>query len=668
MKKLLLFMLAFAFGFSLTAQNQQLKKDVKFTKAPALTTCGQEIHQASQNQTPEINPPGNFKNTDVVNIVSLGTTGNAYGYFTGIGGGKAAVLDYNQELNTLTFIHGMGGDLDPGGSTYDFGYDISTDGGETWTTMIELYQDETYFGLYPRGGIFNPTGNTNPDEAYMAYNAKIPGVAPGDYDGYVFGRGKIGDIADTTRNFIFSNPGQGVFLDVAQGFTLDNNGQMWMVSYNQDWSSGSLEWLQEIVVTKCTWNTAENDFEFDDQFLLECPSESRPADIKVEFSPDGSFGYIAALTDIGTVPVSNGMSFYPILWRTEDGGETWEGPITVALAGENGVTGVQYYLNNDELAEIYDPVPPRDEIPFTTAYDFDLTVDAYGNPHIAVVVGITGEDPYSIITDISPSSGYMYTAAMLLSSFDLGEPGSWEAGVMGKSVSFRGSFGDDMTEDNRIQIARSISGEQVFVTWLDTDTTVSAENNAPDIWSRGVDLTTLSKTVNSNAEDLPTNVTFGSEATFSAYFFNMANQVIDDGNWSFTIPMVYLNMTPTDPGQPVQFKYIKDFTIDYDYFMLPAYLTVGIEETFAMENSISVSGVSPNPASGQTVFNINCYKSLTANIQITNLVGQNIKTLSRNLNVGNNEITLDISDLKSGIYFITIEAGGQTLTKKMMVE
>jgi hypothetical protein len=666
MKKALLISLVLLYAIFGISQNQQFKNGLKTEKAPWLKNKVQEGDQSVHHQNPDIKIHDDFKNTDVVNIVSIGTCGN--GYSIGHAGKKRALLDYNQELNTVVFIHCMGGALDPGGDPADFGYDISTDGGNTWTTMVPLYNNENVVGRYPQGGLLNPAGNTNPDEAFVGYQATLINV-PGASDGFVFGRGKIGNITDTTQNFIYSNPGQGIFLNQPAGFTLDNFGRMWLANFNTDWSNGSMEWLQEMVITRCMWDDLTNDFVFDEHFLLDCPSELRPADVKIEFSPDGNTGYIVTLADIGTVPVSDGRSIYPVLWRTEDGGETWSDAISVALAGENGITGVQYYLSNDELAEIYaPPVPPRDEIPFTTAFDFDLSVDAWGNPHIAVVVGITGEDPYSIITDISPSSGYMYTAAMLLSSFDLGEPGSWEAGVMGRLVSFRGSFGD-LTEDNRIQIARTATGEQLFVSWLDTDSTVSNENNAPDIWSRGVDLAMLEKTVNSNWDDLPTNVTFGSEATFSAYFFNGSGEVMDDDNWHFTIPYIYQNMTPTDPYEPVTFKYIKDFNFSADDFQIPAYLTVGMEEHSPQAHSaFSVFGPLPNPAKENISIKVNVHQSVQANIRLTNLTGQSLQNFTQNLNAGNNAITMDVSELNSGIYFLTIEVGGEAVIRKLIVE
>ncbi len=668
MKRAVLLILVLAFAMAGISQNHQLKSSLKTDKAPWLQQC--QPNPNSQNT--EIKIPGNYKNTDVVSIVELGTSANAYSM--GYAGGQRALLDYHHEINAIAFIHNMGGYLDPGGYSGDIGYDISVDGGETWTTMNEIYvADDSVGGGYyldagrvPQIAIFNPEGNTNPDDAYVAYMATLLETETMN-SGIIYGRGSIGDLTDTTHNFIHSSPGQYIYGDI--GFTLDKNGQMWMVSLNQDWSSGQLEWLQQIIVNKCVWNESELDFELGEQILIDCPTEERPADIKVEFSPDGNFGYMAVLGNIGEMSGVDSVSYYPIIWRTEDAGETWEGPVKVALAGADGITGVQYFLSNDELAELYDPVPPRDEIPFTTAYDFDLTVDDWGNPHIAVVVGITGDDPFSIITDISPSSGYTYTAAMLLSSFDLGTPGSWEAGVMGRPVSFRGNYGD-LTEDNRIQISRDSEGELAFVSWLDTDSTVSSENDAPDIWCRGVHLMNQSKTGNYNDEDLPTNVTFGSEATFSAYFFDASNVVVDDGNWNYTIPLVYLNMTPTDPSQPVQFKYIQDFSFDDYDFQFPAYLTVGQEEFGTWNKSkILISGPLPNPTTGLVEIQVSLQKPASASLTLTNLMGQTVKQMkAQYLSAGTNNINLDVSGLESGIYFITIEAGGEKVSRKLVVE
>ncbi|NLO50228.1 MAG: T9SS type A sorting domain-containing protein [Bacteroidales bacterium] len=55
-------------------------------------------------------------------------------------------------------------------------------------------------------------------------------------------------------------------------------------------------------------------------------------------------------------------------------------------------------------------------------------------------------------------------------------------------------------------------------------------------------------------------------------------------------------------------------------------------------------------------------------VMLTNMMGQTVQTLPvRTLQAGANEVTLDVSALPAGIYFYTVEAGNETITKKMIV-
>ncbi len=673
MKQFILFALALAIGLAAATQNIQVKEGLKFTKA-------NQEKQLSIYPLPQVNPakdkiesqPEQLKSKSTVSIVGLGTSYSPWGL--GYAGGHRAVLDYNAQLNSLAFIHHMGGYLDPGGNANDFGYDLSTDGGQTWTTMIEVFQETDFVGKsreihtqWPQGGIFNPAGNTNPNGAYVAYQSTVFDFAGSGSFSYLYGRGNIGNPDDTTQNTIYPNPSAGIYVNQAKGFTLTDTGEMWLADINHN--PDIFEWLNTLVITRCSWNTAEDDFELTDQFLLDCPGEYAPGDLRIAFSPDGQFGYVAALTDIGTVPISSGQSYYPVIWRSDDGGESWSEAEAVPLAGENGIFGVQYYLNDDELAEIYGlPIPAREEIPFTTAYDFGLTVDAWGNPHIAVIVGISAE-PYSILTDISPSSGWMYTGAFLLSSTNLGEPGSWDGGLMGRPTSFHGTFGDFITEDNRIQICRTHDGERVFVSWLDTDTTVSSENNAPDIWSRGVNLAEQLKTGADYQLDLPVNVTFGSEATFSAYFFTMADEAISNID-EYTLPMVYSTMNPNSPPETGSYKYIQDFSFDENDFMFPAYITVGVpEDSFINRNTFTMSAPAPNPASNAASFNIELKEKMIVSVKLLDLLGQTVMELpATEYQSGSSKISLEIDNLSPGLYFLSAQAGRETISRKLMIK
>jgi hypothetical protein len=245
----------------------------------------------------------------------------------------------------------------------------------------------------------------------------------------------------------------------------------------------------------------------------------------------------------------------------------------------------------------------------------------------------------------------------------MGEEGSWYGYEMARPVSFRGNFGD-LTEDNRIQISRTPAGDKMFVAWLDTDTTVSAENNAPDIWCRGVDLINNTLTVDDNGDDMPVNVTFGSEGTFSAYFFAMGNEVFDNGDGNYIIPIVYENMTPTDPAQPVEFKYIQDFMFTDADFQI-----TDIEENPVVQEFATVSQSVPNPAISTAKFSVTLNEPATVSVSVTNLMGQTVKQLpARTFTAGANNVTIDVSDLTSGVYFYTVEAGKEAITKKMIVK
>jgi len=679
MKKTLLFILALMVGFAVVAQRATLKENLPTEKAnfaDRVDPLPVQSHVIGKEH--KANVPAQYKATNNVSIVSIGTSANAYGY--GYAGGQKSLLNANSDLNVVTNFHRMGGTLDPGGYSGDLGYDISFDGGWTWTNMVECYVASENAGgqyfidaaRYPNHGVYNPVGNTDPTNAYLAFFApNLDGSNSSDsWGGYSYGIHKLGSPSnvDTTKHLLSSRPADNYWQYIPDGYAMVSaNAEYWVADLNQNWSSGALVWLQEMIISHGVWDEAQEDFVLS-QFKVPCPTQpgvGRPALQKVEFSPCGQFGYIAVLSDNGGVPISTDVSYYPVFWRTEDGGQTWTDDIAVAIAGPNGIGGVLNYLSDAEIAELYNPpLPSREEIEFTTAFDFDLSVDMYGNPHIAVVVGITGSSAYSIITGKSNVTGYAFTSSFLLSSMDRGEPGSWIGYELGRLVSFRGNFGD-LTEDNRIQISRTPAGDKMFVGWLDTDTTVSSENNAPDIWARGVDIVNHTLTTNPAGQNRPNNVTFGSEGTFSAYFFAMGNEVLVHGDGSYTVPFTYQSMNPANPAQAVQFKYIQDFKYSDADFSI-----VGINENkISKVEFAEVSQTVPNPATTTARFNVTLNEPATVTVKVTNMMGQVVKTIpAASFQAGVNPVAIDVTDLTSGVYFYTVEAGKNAITKKMIVK
>jgi hypothetical protein len=486
MKNLLLCLLALTIAISGYSQKSpQFRGDIKSLSAIKGDRVGWEPVK-TKPMTTSVPTPFTYKNTRDVNfvsVVSIGTSTNAYSY--GYAGGQKSILCSNNDINTVTHLHRMGGTLDPGGYSGDLGVDISTDGGITWSNQNEIYTSTISGGTYntdaaryPNHGIYNPAGNTDPNNAYVTYFAPtLDGTNAADsWGGYAVGRAKINDWTDTIRTLPHTAPPY--YLYIPEAYDVANNGTIICVDVNQDWSTGTVAYMGTLIVNRGVWDDGAADFVWE-KSLIDFPTNAendRPIFVQFAFAPDGQTGWICVITDNASIaPLGDLRFFYPVLIKTEDGGQTWSDPITVRLDGPDGLYGVKNYLTDAQIAEIFvDPIPTRDEIPYTTAFDCDVTVDKNGNPHVAVVVGIGSATEYAIVD-------YPYSrAAFDIFSVDGGT--TWEAFSCGQINMFRGTFGTDYTEDNRIQITTTQDGDKVFVSWLDTQLEGATENNAPDIY------------------------------------------------------------------------------------------------------------------------------------------------------------------------------------------
>ncbi len=657
MKKIYLLAFSFLFVISGFAQNNPFKMDKEKMRVEQIPgKDNQPQTKPIVKPLPEIPIPD--RDVNYVSIIDIGTSANAYTYWQ-----KLSSLWVDSELSTVTNIHRMGGALDPGGYSGDLGYDISKDGGQTWENMIEVFIAEPDDGAprYPNHGIYNPPGYEGPDDAYVTYFATSY-VDENTGWGYLHGVGSIGDTSYHTANVLPSD--ESFHQYIPKAFDMTSDGKVFVVDANQDWTSGSLDYLDSLVITKGTWDAGLEDFTYTRELLeaLMTPDAGRPADLKIAFGPDGQTGYIVAIGNNGEAEDINGfVGYYPIYWKTTDGGETWSDAGFVQLDGPNGLPQIVYnHLTDEQIANLFgSPIPARDEISYTTAFDCDIAVDALDNLHIAVVIGPTGSDPYSIIT----AEGYL--GAVDIFTKNGGE--SWEKEEMGRPRTFRGTFGD-LTSDNRIQITINQQADIIFISWLDTDLEDETDNQRPNIWIRGFEPSPCRKTVGSPVADGPTNVTLFSEGMWKAYFGTAPKYCFEFLDGDYTIPFVYVDMTdPNDPASQVQFKYIQDFHFTYFDDFWSCY--VDVEEQSAHQQALQVSGNIPNPFREETNIQIELYKSENVKVTVYSITGQHLfeKDFGR-LDQGSHKLRLKLSGLSSGIYFYTVAAGQNRVAKKMVVE
>jgi hypothetical protein len=650
MKKLLLTTMVVLFtGGCLMSQSLVFKPDQqnKFAKRINHSMTIDPLKPATmtgnyQNESPVAAPSD--RGTNIVNIIDIGTSANAYGYYAG----TRSMVWYDRNLNSVSKFHRMGGAGDPGGYSGDLGFDISLNGGETWVNDTEIYTATengggTYYtdaARYPHHGIYNPQGSSDPNNSWLVFFApNLEGTNDG-WGGYSYGVANIGDPSVRTKN-LQSSPA-GVFQSLPSGFEITTLGTAFAIDANDDIAGATFQ--NNMIIERGVWSELEQDFIYE-QELLDHVSDAElegPTDAKIAFAEDGLTGYISMLSDDGSAEAISGFKgLYPVIYKTTDGGLTWGESVGLQLGGPNGFqTIVNEHLTDEMIALLYEePLPTREEIPYCTAFDHDIIVDANGNLHIGVVIGVTGSDPYSI------SSGLPYAmAAYDIFTTDGGT--TWHAIKLGGIRQLRGTWGD-VSDDNRAQITASVDRETIFVSWNDTDLEEQEDNSRPNVFSRGVkpnqwgtaDLTCV------DGVAAATNVTLFSAAMWNATFISVAANTREVSD-KYYIPMVYQALQNGSDVDPTQFKYIKDF-----YFTDADFCVVGTEEIAQVSHAV-VSQNFPNPFSNETNIKVSLGKGSDVSVEVYNLTGQKVYAKDYGYKpAGSFTMSIHSDDMPTGVYF-----------------
>jgi hypothetical protein len=656
MKKVLL--LSVIFGFcSVSLFSQKTMHDLKIRNAKAIdyaTIQEPAIPAASQQEVviPDIAPVKSPEG-DVVSVIPIGTSGNAFGFFVD---GRTASVWTNNDLNMVAFTHRL---QTP--STSYIGYDLSKDGGLTWS-VNQLNYDPTITGFsparYPQGGILNFPGNTNPDNAMHTYVAPLLDGSQGtsgSWGGIGYGCKPFAEGSTAWQAALTTTGDERWFLPDA--FTITQQGMVYFIDALTDWDGTASTYLGSLTIGTGTYNegTSELEYTFENYPLAVNPADGIN-DIEIAFAPDGQTGYISVLSNLEvTLPYT---SYHPIFIKTTDGGLSWSDPIEVQLGGPDGLAPVQEFITDEALIAYFDPepVPPRDEIPYYIGYNQDLSVDAWGNPHISGTCMIADLEAGTIAT------GTGYIAMFHIWSPDGGT--TWQAFKLADLKQFNAEWtggGSTVSQTNRPQNSTTTDGSIVFFSWLDSDIEEAEDNARPDIYFR--EFIPYAGENGSHGEEI-VNVTLFSPAMWTANWGTMPHYVlseeIGENSIECTIPFVYQKMTSDDPSLVAQFYYIPDFKRTY---------VITSTDALPEANIASVSQNFPNPFSEETNINITLLKGSDVGIEIYNLTGQ--KVFSHNYGFkpsGLFTMTIQPENMPAGVYFYTIEAGSTEVTRKMIVK
>lgn len=655
MKRILLLGLALSIGALAYAQVGPFKAESmdlsKKVVAEQVATKSSPITQNSE--TPE-SSTYNVADREIT-FIPIGKAGNAYGFY----GNPRTYLWADDNIKSVVMTHRMV--VDPPGSygnsriAYDVSWDAGVDG--SWTNSIQVYEPlgpgSTYpdaAGRYPQGGIYNPYGNTDPANAYYAYFAATLDNTNGNWGGYGYGTNHMISV-DPPAPTQYNSTSSGDMLKlIPDSYTINQmTGDSWMI--DGSFLADDYPYQGNVIMNQGIFDEELGDYEYEETTMDLLEADYGWNDSKIAFAPDGQIGYFLVMGDGPDNP--DWTNYHPILFITEDGGETWsDEPIHCQLGGEDGIENVKNFVSDEVMEAIYGAGYNRDEIYYNMGFQADMVVDENGNAHLTGLIACADEEGWYPNYEASGTFHVMYDY----------EEEEWSANLLYMNKTFDGDLGG-IPQYNRPQVSTDMDGHFMFFSWIDTDLEGVTDNTSPDIYCIAYD-PHFNGGEGQYSEVV--NVTAFTQAMWQAYMGSQSHYVFSSGygdeTITFTVPFVYQELDPEDPAAEVQFWYLDGVTFEVENYWL------GVEdlETNAIT---SVDQNYPNPFSNNTTINVNLSEQADLSLEVTNLVGQKVFEINKGVvNAGSYDFVLNADNFTNGVYFYTVRANNNQVTKKMIVE
>jgi len=684
MKKCLLTLTAIAIsiaGFGQASKSVLLKTSVKANKAATVNERTSVATTGSASQSSQArHGNGSNQTSTVCNVIPLGHAPNSFGTASG----SRSQVSFNQSLNTVVFVHRAACGAPPAvTNTGYYTYDVSTDGGANWQVDqgpiygVQLNPGNgcgggtvlgPHRGRYPKGVIYNPAGNTDINNAHIAYagpwNTDLGAVT--NWYGQVHGTGHLSG-APANENYD-SLSGTMIWPD---DIFVTKTGVSWILG-TVNAQDGTPTELDSLAILKGTWNGSDFVYTTNTFPYKVNPDAGIVPDLGIAFGDDGMTGYVAILTNQdSTYTIYPDSTFYIQVMKTTDGGATWSCPQDLVFAG--ALSQAMMVINNQDR--------------YTTAWDLDLVVDKNNNLHIVVMVAPENGAAYSLF------QGYEHKTNGIFDFYTTDQGNTWMAQLLAHpqcGYSIFGPGAGDVSEYNRPFASRTDDGSKLYFGWFDTDTATFGiyTNQNPDLRLVGYDVDNNMWTVdytNLLGVDAGENITTGSNADGACTFGN-GSYYAREGGPTPTVPVTYMVVGNSGQGtsDPCDFFYLDCAapTGDFNHPGNPLPVPTAFNSPLCMDgsgvvlgvknntiNELQVSSNYPNPFTGKTSVDVTLAKAGDVTVEISNVVGQKLSTRTyENMHAGLNTITLDGASLSNGLYFFTVKAGMSVVTKTMTVK
>ncbi|MDI1354359.1 MAG: T9SS type A sorting domain-containing protein [bacterium] len=639
-------------------------------------------------------------------------------------------LQYNPALNTVSFIHRKSTSYQPIPalpSTAESGVivaEISSNWGTSWDSTC-IWSNATNWGRYPEGAIYNPTGNTSISNAYVVGSGPV--VSGSNFVGNWYASKKLGTYDKTASSATGAQqflsftlgtypPNQNPHGWMRNGFSSTDDGIVRTVGVVADDLAG-LATTRGFAVATGTFNGTAFDWRIDTLIppVMLKPDGSKylSPDPQMAWNQAGTVGYVVG-TGVRTGAIRSNRSSQPIIYkmdRSTNPAATWTLLTNQIDFNAPTATIVPYYCAGQPVTQ---PVVNGDTIglPFTT--ELDIAVDKDNKLHVgAVFMSGATDHPDSLnyysqyVTSINPSEQYKWphvrnghpyiwdiigdgTAAWKVVRVDSissegPDAGSGRPGYTENPWDPTGTNSAKINMDARLQLGRTPDGKYITFSWVESDSSYTFNafkwNNLPDIKTRvmAINSGTSTYVMDVSSFSTPTlqvspkqNLTTGDNNVMTRATLHYMSPITSAATVYTSTTAFYtveintpLTVTNSNPYSQLtnNATWYGATKIAYKFKQAS---TVGISKNSA--DAFEGSYIYPNPAQSSAVLALDLTSSSAVDVTVFNTVGQAVKSIRTQGQVGENHINIDLSGLSTGIYLVNVKAGNASTTKKLIVE
>jgi Secretion system C-terminal sorting domain len=705
--------------FSQTSSNVVKQSGLINTKSLLNIKYGVEGVAPATNMVSPVKPTsfatsGGSKSSSAITWQNISASANIYGMIISY----CKPLQWNDELNAVSFVHRrspsyvMSPQPIPTASTGGMVAFISTDCGTNWDSTA-IYGNDNFWGRYPGGAIYNPPGNTNINNAYIVgAGPTTNGVTGSTWVGNWYASKKLGtydNAPSTVPGAQLVMPTAGPFLPgipsrhdfAAYGFTATDDGKVRILAGISN-GNGTTAVDTAVMLMTGTFNTVTSVFDWTGK-IFDPPTTIDNTDLSenwtsrpiMAWNEAGTVGYLVIMGSRLGATGSN-VGTQPIVYKTVDSGNNWSQPeiainfnspaykpikdrlwatnanTALVVPNFNWLEGIDCSVDNKNKLHIFTsllahPSADLDSLNFISQWS---TSERYLWPHAPIVENGPAVHPYlyDFVYDgtntVSPTWSYM-----LIDSMSTEGPGSrttdrgyqdnpWDTDPAQSNQKVR--------LDARLQMSRTPDGKHLLYTWSESDTAFTDNqkkwNNLPNVKARlyDVDNTELSTTELDLTVDAPGEI--ANRAMY--YFVSPKFKLVSKTTTSINIqaPMTISNSNPYAQLTRNTHWYA---CVGAGFARSAPVNTVGIAEN---RNSVENSSIYPNPAKNAATLKVNLASTSQVQVDVLNAMGQVVKKNKSQGQLGTNNISVDLSGLASGVYFVNVKIDNASSTKKLIIE